>query len=237
MTHQFTIKTEDGIKAVDKFLETNSYLSGGNAPGAQDRDLLNEIETAKFQPCHTKCANLYGWWWTLAPFRENARALWGADHKKTEKPAADKKEAKGAEKKEEKKEDKKAEDDLDLFGDDPAAEEEAAKQAAKRKEEAASKKKKEKAPVICKSEVIFDVKGYETSDDFDAIAAKIKKEINQDGLVWKDTHRIVPIGFGMNKLEMGMIIVDDLVSTDDIFEKIQEWEEIQSVDIVKFNKA
>ena len=68
------------------------------------------------------------------------------------------------------------------------------------------------------------------------MAAKIRG-MQQDGLVWKDSYRIVPIGFGMNKLEIGMIIEDDKVSTDDIFEKIQEWEEVQSIDIVKFGKA
>lgn len=231
----FTIKTAEGIAAADKFLETNSYLSGGNSPGAADRELLNEIDGAKFVPCHKTAANLYGWWWTLALFREPARALWGAAEAKKE---AGKKDA-AAPKKEEKKEEKKDELD-DLFGEDedPEAEAKAKEQAAKRKKEAeeAKKKKAPKAPIICKSEVIFDVKGHEADDDFDALAAKIRG-MQQDGLVWKDSYRIVPIGFGMNKLEIGMIIEDDKVSTDDIFEKIQEWEEVQSIDIVKFGKA
>src|SRR3990167_3799874 len=221
----FTIKTADGIAAADKFLETNSYLSGGNSPGAADRDLLNEIDAAKFVPCHKTAANLYGWWWTLALFREPARALWGAAEAKKE---AGKKDAAP----------KKDEMD-DLFGDDdPEAEAKAKEQAAKRKKDAeeAKKKKAPKAPIICKSEVIFDVKGHEADDDFDKLAAKIR-ELVQDGLVWKDAHKIVPIGFGMSKLEMGMIIEDDKISTDDIFEKIQEWPEVQSVDIVKFSKA
>ena len=227
----FTIKNDEGIQAVEKYLESNSYLSGGNAPGAQDRDLLNEIEQAKFFPDHKKSANLYGWWWTLAPFRENARALWGE-----QKEA--KKETKKAEKKEEKKEEKKAaaDDDLDLFGDDDPEAEEAAKKQAEEKKKAAQEKKKAKAPIICKSEVVFDVKGYEADDDFDKIAAKIR-QIEKEGLTWMDTHQIVPVGFGMNKLQMTMIIVDDLISTDDIFEIIEEWEEIQSVDINKFSKA
>ncbi len=230
MSTTFTVKSDEGVQAVDKFLESNSFLSGGNAPGAQDRELLAEIESAKFTPASDKTPNLFGWWWTLSPFRENARALWGAAA-----PA----EAKKGGKKEEaapKAEGKKDEEELDLFGDDPEAEEEAKKQAEKRKEEAASKKKA-KAPIIAKSEVIFDVKGYEVTDDFEALAKKIRSEIKQEGLTWKDTHRIVPIGFGMSKLEMGMIIVDELVSTDEIFEKIEEWEEVQSIDIVKFNKA
>jgi elongation factor 1-beta len=230
----FTIKTEEGVQAVEKYLESNSYLSGGNAPGAQDRDLLAEIEQAKFFPDHKTSANLYGWWWTLAPFRENARALWG------EQKEAKKEVKKPQQKEEEKKVEKKppAEDQLDLFGDeDPEAEAAAKKQAEeKKKAKADADKKKVKAPIICKSEVVFDVKGYEADDDFDKIAAKIRL-IQKEGLTWMDTHQIVPVGFGMNKLQMTMIIVDDLISTDDIFEVIEEWEEIQSVDISKFSKA
>ena len=63
------------------------------------------------------------------------------------------------------------------------------------------------------------------------------RTIEKEGLVWKDSHKIVPVGFGMNKLEMGMIIVDDLISTEDIFEVIEAWEEVQSVDVTKFTKA
>ena len=228
----FTIKTEEGVHHAEKFLETNSYLSGGNAPGAQDRELLNEIDHAKFIPCHTKTPNLYGWWWTLVLFREPARALWGASVADAKKGGKKEEAAKPAEKKEE----KAAEDELDLFGDDPVAEEEAKKQAEKRKEEAGTKKKA-KPVIIAKSEVIFNVKGYEVTDDFEALAKKINTSIVKEGLVWKDSHKIVPVGFGMNMLEMGMVIVDDLISTDDIFEIIETYEGVQSVDIVKFSKA
>jgi elongation factor 1-beta len=224
----FTIKTTEGVSAVEKFLETNSYLSGGNTPGVQDKNLLDEIEAEKFTPCFNN-ANLFGWWWTLAPFQAPARALWGADPKAEH--------AKKSEKTEKVEAPAKKEEELDdLFGDDdPEAEAKAKEQAAKRKEEA-EKKKKVKAPVINKSEVVFDVKGYETTDDFDGWAKRILA-IQKEGLVWKDSYKIVPVGFGMNKLEMGMIIVDDLISTDDLFEDIGSWEGIQSVDVVKFSKA
>ncbi len=56
-----------------------------------------------------------------------------------------------------------------------------------------------------------------------------------DGLVWNKDVKIVPIAFGMNKLQIGCVVEDSKVGTDDIFEKIQEWEdEVQSCDIVTF---
>ncbi len=227
----FTVKTEEGVKAVEAYLSTNAYLSGGNAPGAQDRDLLAEIEAAKFVPTYQTSPNLFGWWWTLAPFRENARALWGAEQKGEKKAAAEKKPA-------EKKEEKKAEEELDLFGeDDPEEAKRAEELKAKKKAEAEAKKTKAKPAIIAKSEVVFDVKGYEADDDLEALATKIRTEISRDGLVWKDTHRIVPIGFGINKLEMTMIIEDEKISTDDIFEVIESFDVVQGCDIVKFNKA
>jgi elongation factor 1-beta len=41
----------------------------------------------------------------------------------------------------------------------------------------------------------------------------------------------------MCKLQVGCVIEDDKVGTDDIFEKIEAWEDdVQSVDVVSFNK-
>lgn len=42
----------------------------------------------------------------------------------------------------------------------------------------------------------------------------------------------------MNMLEIGCVIEDDKVNTDDIFEKIQVWEDVvQSIDTVAFQKV
>lgn len=46
----------------------------------------------------------------------------------------------------------------------------------------------------------------------------------------------MPVAFGMNKLQLGCVIEDEKISTDDMFEKIQEWEDVQSIDVVSFNK-
>jgi elongation factor 1-beta len=47
----------------------------------------------------------------------------------------------------------------------------------------------------------------------------------------------MPVAFGMNMLEVGCVIEDLKVTTDDIFEKIESWEEVQSTDTVAFQKV
>lgn len=236
----FTIANEEGITAVEAFLAENAYLSGGNSPGAQDADLLTEMEAAKFVCSPTTTPNLFGWWWTLSPFRQNARDLWrkgGA--KKAGKKAAPAKEAEAAPAPAEGDAPAPAEEDDDdvdgLFDSDSEAEEAAKKQREAKK---AEKTKKKKAKKIAKSVVVFDVKGYEVDCDWNAMAEKIRTEVNMEGLTWMDSHEIVPIAFGMKKLQMSCIIIDDLVGTDDIFDKIMVWDDdVQSCDIVSFDKA
>jgi len=85
--------------------------------------------------------------------------------------------------------------------------------------------------------VVFDVKVYEMETDLHALFNKIKTEIIMDGLVWNNEPKIVPIAFGMNKLQVGCVVEDSKVSVDDIYEKIEAWEDIvQSTDTVSFQK-
>lgn len=58
-----------------------------------------------------------------------------------------------------------------------------------------------------------------------------------DGLVWNNEPKILPIAFGMNKLQCGCVVEDAKVSVDDIYEKIESWDDIvQSIDTVNFQK-
>jgi elongation factor 1-beta len=148
------------------------------------------------------------------------------------KPKHDKK--KGEEKKaEEKKAETKKEDDIDLFGDDEP--EEAAK--PKPKKEAKAPAKPAKKPAIAKSIVVFDVKVYEEEYDLDALWEKIKKEVVLDGLVWSPDVKKIPVVGKVFKLQIGCVIEDLKINTDDIFDKIQSWEDdVQSIDVVSFQK-
>jgi len=57
-----------------------------------------------------------------------------------------------------------------------------------------------------------------------------------EGLVWAGSE-LVPVAYGVKKLRIISVIVDDLVSTDELREKIEELEGVQSTDIFAFNKV
>lgn len=58
-----------------------------------------------------------------------------------------------------------------------------------------------------------------------------------DGLFWKTEYKKEPIAYGVHKLLIGCVIEDEKVSTDDLQEKMEAFEDlVQSVDIACFNK-
>jgi len=80
------------------------------------------------------------------------------------------------------------------------------------------------------------VKPYEAETDLDALAAKILA-VELDGLQWKTEYKKEPIAYGVFKLIIGCVIEDEKISVDDLQEKIEGFEEeVQSVDILSFNK-
>jgi translation elongation factor EF-1beta len=57
------------------------------------------------------------------------------------------------------------------------------------------------------------------------------RTIEQDGLVW-GASTLVPVGYGVKKLQITIVVEDEKVSLDDLQEKIAEDEDhVQSTDI------
>merc|ERR1711974_260297 len=57
------------------------------------------------------------------------------------------------------------------------------------------------------------------------------KTIEKEGLVW-GAHKLVPVGYGIKKLQLMCVVEDEKVSIDELCEQIQEFEDyVQSVDI------
>nr|CAB3454946.1 unnamed protein product [Digitaria exilis] len=63
------------------------------------------------------------------------------------------------------------------------------------------------------------------------------RSVKMEGLLWA---KLVPVGYGIKKLQIMLTIVDDLVSVDTLIEEhlceepVNEY--VQSCDIVAFNK-
>lgn len=45
------------------------------------------------------------------------------------------------------------------------------------------------------------------------------------------------MAFGIKKLQVGCVIEDDKILTDDLFEIIEAWEDVQSTDVVTMQKV
>ena len=58
------------------------------------------------------------------------------------------------------------------------------------------------------------------------------RKIEMDGLVW-GTSKLVPVGFGIKKLQVNLVVEDEKVSIDELQGKIEEDEDhVQSTDVV-----
>ncbi|BFZ21395.1 hypothetical protein BsWGS_24435 [Bradybaena similaris] len=124
------------------------------------------------------------------------------------------------------------EDDIDLFGSD---DEEAVALKEKRIKEYAEKKAK-KPVIIAKSSVILDVKPWDDETDMQEMEKRVRA-IVKDGLLW-GASKLLPVGYGINKLSIMCVVEDDKVSIEDLIERITEENEdlVQSVDVAAFNK-
>jgi len=125
-------------------------------------------------------------------------------------------------------------DDFDMFGSDDD-DEEAAALKEKRLKEYAEKKAKKPGP-IAKSNVILDVKPWDDETDMAQVEKNVRT-IEMEGLLW-GTSTLVEVGYGIKKLRITTVVVDSLVSIEDLTERIQDENEdlVQSVDIAAFNK-
>ncbi|KAM9496238.1 eukaryotic translation elongation factor 1 delta b (guanine nucleotide exchange protein) isoform 1-T1 [Clarias gariepinus] len=131
-------------------------------------------------------------------------------------------------------EDADEEDDFDLFGSDDEVDEEAERLKEQRLQEYAAKKAKKPA-IIAKSSILLDVKPWDDETDM-AKMEECVRSIQVDGLLW-GASKLVPVGYGIKKLQINCVVEDDKVGTDLLEEEITKFEDyVQSVDVAAFNK-
>ena len=62
------------------------------------------------------------------------------------------------------------------------------------------------------------------------------RSIEKDGLVW-GASKLVPVGFGIKKLQINLVVEDEKVSLDELQEQIDEFEDyVQSSDVAAMQK-
>lgn len=127
-------------------------------------------------------------------------------------------------------------EDVDLFGsDDDEVDEEAEKLKQQRLAEYAAKKAAKGPKPAAKSIVTLDVKPWDDETDLEELLANVKS-VEMEGLVW-GAHQWIPIGYGIKKLQINLVIEDALVSLDDLQAAVEEDEDhVQSTDIAAMQK-
>ncbi|XP_064869932.1 eukaryotic translation elongation factor 1 delta a (guanine nucleotide exchange protein) isoform X1 [Oncorhynchus nerka] len=130
-------------------------------------------------------------------------------------------------------EEEEDDDEMDLFGSDEEDEE-----AERLKEEriaAYAAKKSKKPALIAKSSILLDVKPWDDETDMSKLEECVRSVV-ADGLLWGQS-KLVPVGYGIKKLQIGCVVEDDKVGTDLLEEEITKFEDyVQSVDVAAFNK-
>ncbi|KAM4834137.1 elongation factor 1-beta-like [Thomomys bottae] len=129
----------------------------------------------------------------------------------------------------------KDEDDIDLFGSNEEEESEEAKKLREERLAQYESKKAKKTALVAKSSILLDVKPWDDETDM-AKLEECVRSIQADGLVWGSS-KLVPVGYGIKKLQIQCVVEDDKVGTDMLEEQITAFEDyVQSMDMAAFNK-
>uniref|UniRef100_A0A1B6KQ50 Translation elongation factor EF1B beta/delta subunit guanine nucleotide exchange domain-containing protein n=1 Tax=Graphocephala atropunctata TaxID=36148 RepID=A0A1B6KQ50_9HEMI len=133
----------------------------------------------------------------------------------------------------------KVEDDddgVDLFGSDSEEEDEDAKKIKEQRLAEYAARKSKKPVLIAKSNIILDVKPWDDETDMKKMEVEVRK-VTTDGLIW-GASKLVPLAYGIHKLQISCVVEDDKVSVDWLQEQLEAIEDyVQSVDIAAFNKV
>lgn len=126
-------------------------------------------------------------------------------------------------------------DDFELFGSDDEAENAASERLREERIRMYEEKKQKKEAVIAKSNIILDVKPWDDETSM-ADMERAVRSIAADGLLW-GASKLVPLAYGIHKLQISCVVEDDKVGVDFLEEEITKYEDlVQSVDIAAFNK-
>merc|ERR1711997_795754 len=202
------LNTDTGIKALDSYLAEHSYIEGF-VPSTADVAVFDALKGKC--PDRAKYPHAERWFLHIKSFEAASRKQFP----KSQKPA-----------------------DSYVNGGTDAADDEEDAEAARVREErlAAYAAKKDKKPaLIAKTSVLLDVKPWDDETDMKELTTAVKS-VEMDGLTW-GASKLVPVGYGINKLTIMCTVVDDKVSIEELQEKIEAFEDfVQSCDVAAMNK-
>ncbi|KAM3857174.1 elongation factor 1-beta isoform 2-T2 [Diretmus argenteus] len=225
------LKTPAGLKVLNEFLADKSYLEGF-VPSQADVAVFDAISS----PPSADLCHALRWFNHIKSYQKDKASLPGvkkplgqygpagvADTTASSAPAA-----------KDDDDDDDDDDDIDLFGSDDEESAEAARIKEERLAEYAARKAK-KPTLIAKSSILLDVKPWDDETDM-AKLEECVRSIQMDGLLWGQS-KLVPVGYGIRKLQIGCVVEDDKVGTDILEEQITAFEDyVQSMDVAAFNK-
>merc|ERR1711935_289071 len=177
------LKSAAGVKALNTYLEENSYIEGF-VPSQADTSVFEALGKAPA----SEFAHALRWYNHIKSFGAGMKQFAKAtkEYVGGAAPAA----AAADE----------DDDDVDLFGSDEEEDDEEKKRITEERLKAYHEKKSKKPAVIAKTSVLLDVKPWDDETSLDDILEKVKS-IEMDGLTWGANKRVA-IGYGISKLQV-----------------------------------
>ncbi|RYP70173.1 hypothetical protein DL769_005052 [Monosporascus sp. CRB-8-3] len=221
--------TDAGLAVLNSWMTTRSYVVG-YSPSQADVATFKALSSA---PDASKYPHAARWYKHIASFEDEFPTLPGDASKPYTVYGPDVAEvtlnpAKAPAAEEE-------EDDVDLFGSDDEEEDPEAVRIREERLAAYKEKKAAKPKVAAKSVVTMDIKPWDDETDMEGLE-KAVRAIEKDGLVWGKS-KLVPVGFGIKKLQINLVVEDEKVSLQELEEQIAELEDyVQSTDIAAMQK-
>jgi len=213
------LKTAVGVKALDEFLAEHSYIEGF-VPSQADTAVYEALAGAP----KADTPHALRWYNHVKSFGAGMKQFAKASKDASEYTAAGKTAAPAED-----------DDDVDLFGSEDEEDDEEKKRITEERLAAYAAKKSKKPALIAKTSVLFDVKPWDDETDSDKMLEACKS-IEMDGLLW-GASKLVPIGYGIKKLQLMCVVEDAKVSIEELQEKMCDFEDyIQSVDVHAMNK-
>lgn len=216
------LDTQPGLTALENFVRDKSYIQG-YSPSQADIAVLKAIKTS---PDPAKFPHTSRWYRHISSYEDEFSHLPGDPTKPYTAYGPEAAIAIAAADEDE---------DIDLFGSDD--EEDDAEAVRIREERLAeyNKKKAGKSKPAAKSIVTLDVKPWDDETDMKKLEASVRS-IEKEGLVWGGS-KLVPVGFGIKKLQITLVVEDDKVSLEELQQEIEEFDEYcQSTDIAAMQK-